>query len=150
MNQIHNDAEFKAALQTLPLQQQRAAGALLVDSVAGLCNEERIQRALLLAKNSQTAPEELQLAHKSVKAASLDFHARCGADSDWKEQACYFIAKAAAACVASESSLNKAGGPAWEAALSCRMARTCLEIEDGETHDEAAAQYQIVADFLNT
>ncbi len=149
MTTITHDIEFKKALAALSVADQRRLGALFVKNVLALADDERVRRAVALVQDGNASPEELQAAAKNAKAASLDFHTRCGYEGDWKDQAAYFVAKAAAACVAPEGAAKKPGGIAWEAAMSCRMARTCAVIDSGEadSHDESERQYEILAGF---
>ena len=148
MTRITSDIEFKNRLGALPLASHRKLGAMFVESVLELADDERVRRAVTLAKDGNATDEELAAASKNARAASIDYHTRCGYEGDWKEQAGYFVAKAAAACVMPEDRA-RAVNPAWEAAMACRMARTCLVIVSGEAaaHDESERQYEIFAAF---
>ena len=87
---------------------------------------------------------------KLAMAVILDNHCRCGADCNWEEQASYFIGRAAAASVAQKDKCLSCGA-AWQAAVSCRMARTCAAIESedqGVTADESEQQFRILNEFL--
>ena len=61
----------------------------------------------------------------------------------------YFVARAAMAALTPETSTSN---PAWQAAMSSRMARTSISIDstDGGGEDEQAAQYRILDDYLNS
>ena len=87
---------------------------------------------------------------RTAKAAVIDSHARCGADCDWKDQAGYFVARAAAAAVSPEGQM--AGGPAWQAAMSSRMAATCRSIDSTEdiAGQARTQQYLILSEFLTS
>lgn len=151
MTQISNDTEFKQALSGLDLPRQRAVAALFVENVLSLSGDERLARVVRAASNPDASDDELASALKEAKAVSLDSYARCGAEGDWTAQAGYFVARAAEATVMPEAQI-KSGGPAWQAAMSCRMARTCVSIDSGEdtTNQESEQQYRILADFLNS
>lgn len=148
---IHNDAELREALANLDTKQQRAVGALFVESVFPLSGDERIARVIKTASDPGASDDEVALALKSARAVSIDSHTRCGADGDWGEQAGYFVARAAEATVTAEEQC-KAGGPAWQAAMSCRMARTCESIDAGvdSASQESEAQYRILTEYLNS
>lgn len=149
--QVTNDAEFKQVLDKLEIRQQRAVAALFVEHVLSLCNDERIERAASVASNPNASEDELTTALKSARAATFDSHTRCGSEGDWTEQAGYFVARAAAAAVTPVSQTQ--GGPAWQAAMSSRMAQTCKSIDVAEASacgQESEEQYRILDDFLNT
>ena len=147
---ISNDNEFRDALDGLGLAQQREVGALFVESVLSLSDDSRVAQALIAAKDGSLEEEAMNLVRRSIKAASLEAHTRCGADGEWSDQAGYFVARAAEACVEPEGR-SQGKGPAWKAAMSARMARTCLAAEsDEDSHDtESQAQYQILTSYLD-
>ena len=152
MSQITNDAEFKQALQGLDPVKQRAAAAIFIEHVLPLSSDKRLNNVIKVASDSDASDDELSDALKSAKAATLDSHTRCGSEGNWTEQAGYFVARAAIAAVTPEAQC-KAGGPAWQAAMSCRMAQTSKLIDDesGEasSHAENEWQYQALSDYLN-
>lgn len=151
MKEITTDKEFSEALNNLSLEQQRIVGALFVDNVLKLSDDPRVAKALEAAKNSEISEDELNLARRNIKAASLEAHTRCGAEGEWLDQAGYFVARAAEACI--ETQVRSQGkGPAWKAATSARMARTCLASESGEDAHGAERhdQYKILTDYLNS
>jgi hypothetical protein len=150
MSAINNDSEFRAALEALDIVKQRAVGALFVENVIDLADDPRINNALAAARDAALAEEAMNLARRGIKAASLEAHTRCGSDGEWSDQAGYFVARAAEACLEPEGR-STSKGPAWKAAMSARMARTCLAAEsDEDSHDsESAAQYQILASYLD-
>ena len=149
MASISNDTEFRAALEGLDIAGQRRVGALFVDNVLELAKDPRINNALAAARDSEISEEAMALARRGIKAASLEAHTRCGAEGEWTDQAGYFVARAAEACLEPEGRSSKS--PAWKAAMSARMARTCLAADsDEDSHDsESAAQYQILASYLD-
>ncbi len=146
MTSINNDAGFRAALENLDIPQQRAVAARFVENVLVLFDVEPVKRAIGVAANLSAAEDELQLAYKNAKAASVESYARCGADGDWRDQAGHFVAKAAAACVSPTAKANLA----WEVAMQCRMACTCEGIAQGtgSVNTENEAQYKLLAAFV--
>jgi hypothetical protein len=150
MSTISNDKQFRDALNGLNPQQQRIVGALFVESVLSLSEDPRVARSLIVAKDMELGEEALILARRSAKAASLEAHTRCGADGEWTDQAGYFVARAAEACLEPEGR-SQGRGAAWKAAMSARMARTCLAADsDEDAHDtESQAQYRILTSYLD-
>jgi len=150
MGTISNDKQFHDALNGLNAQQQRLVGALFVENVLGLSNDPRVAQSLVVAKGTDLAEDVVNLARRSIKAACLEAHTRCGADGEWTDQAGYFVARAAEACLEPEGR-SQGKGAAWKAAMSARMARTCLAADsDEDAHDtESQAQYQILTSYLD-
>ena len=147
MAEIKNEAAFRQALGGLALADQRKAGALFVRAVLPLIDDERVTGAVEVAAKGGS-DEALAAAFQGARRASIDWHTRCGAEGDWKEQAAYFVARAAAACVAPPGHV-KSGNPAWQAAVNARMARTSVAIdEDGTAVRENEAQYRLLGEFL--
>ena len=147
MSQISNDKAFRSALNELSIERQRAVAALFVENVLDLSKDARVAQALAAARETGLSDEAFSLARRSIKAASLDAHTRCGADGEWTDQAGYFVARAAEACLEPEGRAKDCG---WKAAMSSRMARTCLAADsDEDSHDsESQAQYQILTRYL--
>lgn len=150
MSSIANDSEFREALNALGEAQQRAVGALFVENVVSLNDDERVARALAAARDSDIDEEAMGLVRRGIKTASLEAHTRCGSDGEWSDQAGYFVARAAEACVEPQVR-TQSKGPAWKAAMSARMAKTCLAAEsDEDAHDsESRTQYQILTSYLD-
>ena len=151
MTQITNDSDFKKAIESLDFVKQRELAGLFVKNVLSLCDDERITRVADVVTNPAASDDELSAALKTSRAATFDCHTRCGCEGDGQAQAGYFVARAATAAVTPESQ-SKAGGPAWQAAMSCRMARTSMQIDtdDITASNESEQQYQILSDFLNS
>jgi hypothetical protein len=150
MTTIDNDTDFRQALDALSLERQRAVGALFVEHVLDLSSDPRVAQALAAARNPELSEEALNLARRGAKAAALEAHTRCGSDGEWTDQAGYFVARAAEGCLDPEGR-SQGKGPAWKAAMSARMARTCLAADsDVDSHDsESRAQYQILIRYLD-
>jgi hypothetical protein len=148
MTEIRNDIEFRQKIESLPFARQRLLAAHLVESVLQFSDDERVARVVKVAADPRASADELATALRTAKAVVIDSHARCGAECDWKDQAGYFVARAAAAAVSPEGQM--AGGPAWQAAMSSRMAATCRAIES--TEDTAGPtrlqQYRVLSEFL--
>ena len=150
MSTISNDNQFREALNRLTLAQQRAVGASFVENVLSLSSDPRVAQVLAVAKDANPSEDAVSLARRSIKAASLEAHTRCGSDGEWIDQAGYFVARAAEACLEPEGR-SQGKGPAWKAAMSARMARTCLAADsDQDSHDsESQAQYNILISYLD-
>ena len=153
MSQITNDAEFKQALQNLDEEQQRTVAVMFVEHVLSLSDDNRIKRVVKVTTDDSASADEISDALKSAKAAIMDSSTRCGAEGNWTDQAGYFVARAAVAAVTPPAQ-SKSGGPAWQAALSCRMAQTSIEIDndadDVPSHSENEWQYSILSDYLQS
>ncbi len=151
MNEIRNETDFREALEPLDDVRQRQVAALFVQHVLPLSADKRLERVLKTAADEKATGEELAGALKSAHAVTFDSHARCGAEGHWSDQAGYFVARAAVAAV-TPSMHSRAGGPAWQAAMSARMAHTSMLIEDASgqsAHSECEWQYQALSDYLN-
>ena len=150
MTQITNDTEFKKALNDLDTAQKRSVAAMFVEHVLPLSNDDRLKHVVKVASNSNASKDELSNALKSARAATFDSHARCGYEGNWTDQAGYFVARAAVAAVTPEAQ-SKAGGPAWQAAMSSRMAQTSMLIDcDDATPAGSEWQYDILSNYLNS
>ena len=150
MNQITNDTEFKQSIQSLSFRQQRILGARFVEHVMNLCADDRLKRVIDIASDENATQDDLATALKSAKAITFDCHTRCGAEGNWTEQAGYFVARAAIAAVTPEAQ-SKSGGPAWQAAMSTRMALTSTQIDKDSTElTDNEWQYKLLSDFLNS
>ena len=151
MSQITNDTEFKQALLALDSTQQRVVAALFVEHVLPLSNDERLNRVIKVATDNHASQDEISNALKSAKAATFDSHTRCGAEGNWTEQAGYFVARATVAAVTPQAQ-SQSGNPAWQAAMSSRMAQTSLLIGDESNeapiHSESEWQYQMLSNYL--
>jgi hypothetical protein len=152
MSQITNDAEFKQALQGLDATQQRLVAAKFIAHVLSLSDDDRINRAVKAAADESASDGEISDALKSAKAAIMDSSTRCGAEGNWTDQAGYFVARAAVASLTPKAQ-SKSGNPAWQAALSCRMAQTSIEIDSASAdmpgHSENEWQYDVLAKHLD-
>lgn len=150
MTQVINDTEFRQALDGLDATRQRLVAARFVENVLGLCTDERIARVLRVAGNSEATAGELAEALKTARATTFDCHTRCGSEGDWSEQAGYFVARAATAALTPLGQMPS--GPAWQAALSSRMAQTSRSIVTGDdtAGKEATQQYRILSEFLDS
>ncbi len=152
MSQITNDTELKQALLGLDPAQQRAVAAKFVEHVLPLSTDERINRVVKIAADNDASADELSNALRTAKAATFDSHTRCGSEGNWTEQAGYFVSRAAMAAV-TPCEQCASNSPAWQAAMSSRMAQTSILIDDESseqpTHNESEWQYQFLSDHLN-
>jgi len=143
---ISNDNEFKTALGKLAGVRQRQIAARFAESVLALCTDHRLKAAIDSAKRADVTKDELAAAFQSAKAVSVDSYTQCGHDCNWNKQASHFVAEAALAC------FRPGDNSTWDAAMHARMARSCESIANGDGTDnaETAAQYRILAEFLNS
>ena len=152
MSQITNDVEFKKSLEGLSPEHQRVIAAGFTAHVLELSDDERLNRVVSIASIEQAMDDELLNALKSARAATFESHARCGSEGNWKDQAGYFVARAAVAAV-TPAAHTRTGGAAWQTAMSCRMARTSMLIDDDahepSTQAENEWQYQSLTKYLN-
>ncbi len=150
MTAISNDTEFKAALASLSLAQQRRVGSLFVDNVMDLADNPRLKNALSVAQKPDTPADEFKDAFRTVKSIAVETYTICGKDADWLRQASHFVAAAGAACLVPEEQESQCKALAWTAAMNARMARTCENIahSKGEANRAAEAQYEILKQFL--
>jgi hypothetical protein len=150
MTQISNEAEFRHALAGLDADRQRAVAALFVKHVLPLCDDERIAPVTDVAAREDVPEDKLAEALRTARTTTTDCHARCGAAGDWSAQAGYFVARAAVAALTPAGQMP--GGPAWQAAMASRMAKTCEAIVTGDDSlgRESEEQYRILVDFLNS
>lgn len=145
---ISNDTEFKTALNDLSRAGQRLVAARFAENVLVLSGDARLKAVINSAKRTDITEAELAATLQSAKTASVESFTQCGHECDWNDQAGHFVAEAA---LASVKPMKPGCNPAWDAAMHARMARTCETIATGEGTDnpEAAAQYRILAEFLN-
>ena len=152
MSKINNDTEFRQALKGLNTQDQRIVAAKFVEHVLSLCKDERLKRVVKTAGDTDASEDELSSALKSARAATFDSHTRCGSEGSWAEQAGYFVARAAVAAVTPEAQ-SWVEGVALHAAMSSRMARTSMFIDDEarelSAQSENEWQYQALTEYLN-
>jgi len=152
VNPIENDVEFKTRLRELGTLDQRLLAVRFVDHVMPLSLDDRIPSAMKVAADPDASESELSSALKTAKAATMDTHTRCGSEGDWANQAGYFVCRAAAAAL-SPAKKSDSRSPAWNAALSSRMARTSELIDENADevamHNESEWQYEALANYLN-
>jgi hypothetical protein len=149
---IVNETDFKREIESLNSDRQRQLAALFVRHVLPLSSDKRLDRVVKTAADPDASKEELSAALRSAMAVTFDSHAVCGAEGHWSDQAGYFVARAAAAATTTVEH-SRAGGPAWQAAMSARMAHTSMLIDDVtdqlSAHTECEWQWQALSDYLN-
>ena len=149
MTTINNETQFREVAGTLDGNLQRQLAAQFTEHVVELTDDSRIANNVGVATDPGATPAELAASFKTVKAAAIESHTRCGSEGDWKAQAAYFVARACEAALMPEG--YKKAGPALQAATSARMARTAwsIDTDDGSETGEGEAQYQILNNFLS-
>jgi hypothetical protein len=150
MTEFSDDTDFRKALDDLDATQQRLVAARFVENVVALCSDRRIAGVLKVAGDSEASAGELADALKTARATTFDCHTRCGSEGDWAEQAGYFVARAATAALTPLGKMPS--GPAWQAAMSCRMAQTSMSIVSGDdtAGQESEQQHRILSEFLDS
>lgn len=152
MSSINNDDDFRQALLNLDPDQQRVIAAHFVEHVLALATDDRVAQVLQVAANPAASADALTNALSSARAAALDTHTRCGSEGDWREQAGYLVCRAAMA-VLTPNQQARGGSPAWQAAMSSRMARTSLSISDdsapASAQSEREWQYRALEEHMN-
>mgnify|MGYP006921592128 CR=1 FL=1 len=148
---ISNDQEFKDALNSLSLDQQRLLGARFVNSVIALVDNPRLSSALGIAIDPESDQQACNDAYKVAKSIATKTYTACGRDADWALQAEHFVAAACAAALTPQALMTERFSPAWKAAIQSRMARNCIMIGDetAEVENEAERQYRLTLDFLD-
>lgn len=149
ITRVTNDTELRQALKQLSTAQKREIGVLFIDEVKHLITDKRIQDAIGIAHDKDASENDLEAAFLAVKKAMIDSYTRCGADSNWDDQAEHFVAKAVMALLTPKTSANTVE-PLWQVVQSCRMARICglIAADDDSPNPEAEKQYQILNEFL--
>ena len=149
MTTINNETRFREVAGTLDSDLQRQLAAQFTEHVLELTDDKRILSGVNVASDPDASTAEWAAIFKTVKAATVESHTRCGSEGDWKAQAAYFVARACEAALMPEG--YKKAGPALLAATSARMARTAYSIDsdDGGGTGEREAQYQILNHFLS-
>jgi len=72
MTTIHSDAEFKAGLSGLPVDQQRRVGKLFVENVIDLSDNPKVKQAISIADKFDLSAAETAEGFKMAKAAAID------------------------------------------------------------------------------
>ena len=148
MVEISNDDDLKRMLKGMDTTSQRLVAARFVEHVLSLSHDDRIRQVTEVAARPEANANELSTAFSTARTVTVDSHNRCGAECNWQDQAGYFVARAALATVTPAEQM--AGGPAYQAAMSSRMARTCVDIDSAAdtAGQERQAQYRILTEFL--
>jgi len=148
---ISDDREFRQQLKNLDDKPQRVVAGLLVENVLELNGDDRVKRAVKVAKDEDTADDVLRQVFNEVKKATIESRARCDINCDWNEQAAHFVSKAASAAIAPED-LCKAQDRMWQVVVSCRMARSfaLIALDDDSPNPEPIAQYRIFTKFVES
>lgn len=151
MTAIHSDADFRAALSGLSVEQQRRVGKRFLDSVGELSDNPKVAKALAVLDAPDVSADDIAEALRLASTAARDSYTLCGREADWRQQAGHFVAAAAAACLGSEEKGAQGDELAWTAAMNARMARVCERIAQGEGYDnsEVGRQYEILRTFLD-
>ena len=149
MAKIKSESDFRATIQALDYPAQRQLAAQFTGHVLELTDDTRISNGAAMASDPAANPTEIAASFKTVKAATIESHTRCGSEGDWSAQAAYFVARACEAALMPEG--YKQSGPALQSAAAARMARTAYSIDHNTEGGpgERDTQYQILNEFLS-
>lgn len=144
MGNIVDDTGLKTVLAGMDISRQRVVAAAFVEQVLDLAHDERLKRLQALAGSAASSEAELREGYKSAKSIAIESYTQCGKEADWLAQAGHFVARACAAALAPAAEGDTLG-PAWNAAMYARMARTsaCIGGRAGGGEAEADSQYAI-------
>lgn len=147
IRKVGNDAELRTELHGLAKTDQRVVAALFIENTLDLTEDQRVHRAVELAKQVDAPDEALADGFNSIKRAMIDSRTRCGAEGDWDAQAEHFVIRAAEALKTIASGSKEA---LWQVVQNCRMARSCALIarDDEGSNPESARQYEIFNHFV--
>ena len=161
MSKISTSEDFRKALSSLSLAQQRQVGARFVANVLDLTDDPHVKRGQEIAGKSGVTGEELIDAYHKVHTVYVATHMRSGfIELDYAKQAAHFVAEACMVCLAPTYHEAHTYHVADRVAMYCQMARTCSAIQhEGEyprfTGVEEAvkklvdSQYQILSEYLD-
>jgi hypothetical protein len=152
--------EFKQALESLTLDQQRVVAAGFVADVLELTEDERVKQAQKVAAKPDATPDSLMDAYHSAHHAAVESSVHSDLELvDWHKQTAHFVAKACA-----ESLVPAHPGATWRdlafnVASHCRMARLCANIEHEQDqpslsgaeealHKQIRTQFERLSAFL--
>jgi GTP1/Obg family GTP-binding protein len=147
-------------MSALSVAQQRQLGARFIAHVLDLTDDRRLHEIQeTLAKPDLSAETLLDTYHR-VHAIYVQTHPRSDlSEVDYTKQAVHFITEAYLICLSPTYSESKVHRIAEKAAMYCRMARTCANIQHDvdmpELNDtakalqqEIEAQYATLSEFL--
>ncbi len=160
MNKIQNFAAFQEAMSALSVAQQRQLGARFIAHVLDLTDDRRLHEIQEILAKPELSAEALLDAYHRVHAIYVQTHPRSDlSEVDYTKQAVHFITEAYLICLSPTYSEVKVHRIAEKAAMYCRMARTCANIQHDvdmpELNDTAKAlqqeiemQYATLSEFL--
>jgi hypothetical protein len=145
---IRNDQDLRRELKRLSPEQQRHLGSLFIESALDLCNDQRVQRAVHVARDPVASEVEREEAFHSAKAFAVGSYTECGQDTDWACQAAHFVG-VAAACLLAKQEQPEEENRAWKVAIQVRNARNCALVDhEVEGVDEGERQRHIASEFI--
>jgi len=159
MSKISTSEDFRKALSSLSLAQQRQVGARFIANVLDLTDEPDVKRGQEVAGKADVAADELSNAYHRVHAVYVATHPRSWfTELDYTKQAAHFVAEACMICL-SPTYHELHHHVADKIANYCQMARTCSAIQhEGEypkfagveevVKKEVDSQFQILSEYL--
>lgn len=153
MGKITTMEEFRQAIESLSLDQQRIVAARFVADVLELTDDERIKQAQKVAADPKATPDAVMSAYHSAWHAAMESSVHSDMELiDWRKHTAHFVAKACAESLAPAHPGITLRHLATNVASHCRMARLCASIEHEEAQPsladaEAALNRQIQTQF---
>jgi len=160
MSKISTSEDFRKALSSLSLAQQRQVGARFIANVLDLTDDAQVKSCQEIAGKKGVAADELNDAYHRVHAVYVATHPRSWfTELDYTKQAAHFVAEACMVCLSPTYPEEHTHHLADRVAMYCQMARTCSAIQhEGEYPkfggvEEAVkklvdSQYQILSEYL--
>ena len=161
MKDIKDYKAFQDALSVLTIAEQRQIGARFVANVLDLTENAKLKDAQQIAAKSGLTVEELMDAYHRVHTIYVQTHPRSDlSEVDYSKQAVHFITEACLICLSPTYPEAKIHRIAEKAAMYCRMARTCANIQHDENQPdlkssakalqmEIETQYELVKQFFS-
>ena len=153
MAKICNMSEFKQALESLSLDQQRIVAARFVAEVLDLTDDNRVKEAQKVAADPSSAADSVMSAYHQAWHGAVESSVHSDMELvNWRKQTAHFVAKACAESLAPAHPGVTLRHLASNVASHCRMARLCANIEHEEdqpslANAEAALNKQIQEQF---
>lgn len=161
MSKITSNEEFREALSSLALAQQRVVSARFIANVLDLTQDSHIKHVqAMFGTNHDISAENLDSAFQEIHSIYAQTYPRSHFSLlDYSKQAEHFVAEACLHCLAPSYYEAKQYHLAERVSMYCLMARTCASIDHQgnypkftDTEDlvkkEVDAQYEILSEYL--
>jgi hypothetical protein len=143
--------EFKQALESLSLDQQRVVAARFVGDVLDLTDDDRVKQAQRVAADPSASPESLMSAYHAAWHAAVESSVHSDLELvDWRKQTAHFVAKACAESLAPAHQGITWRHLAFNVASHCHMARLCANIRHEEERPSLSAAEEALNNQIQT